>query len=133
MLHAVGGSTGAGVTVTTALPLIPPALAVTVAVPGATKNTMPLLSTRAIAGALDVHVNGTARVAPNASFATANTCTPSVLTLPVSVCGLTVTLDTTTGGGGGGGTGGVAAVVTLAVFDKLLHAAIPKTPTHATV
>src|SRR5207302_11343490 len=106
----------------------------TVAVPCDTKNTIPVESTRATLGTLEVQVIGTASVVPRASFAVANTCTPKVLSVPVSEIGLTVTLATTTGGGGGGGCGGVAAVVTLAVFERLgLHTAAPKMPTQATV
>ena len=69
-------ATGIGVTVTVAVPFLPPLAAVIVAVPAATPVTRPLADTVATAPALDAHITvRPVRGLPAESFGVAVSCT----------------------------------------------------------
>jgi hypothetical protein len=103
-----------GVTVIVAVPLLPPALAVIVAVPAATAVTTPLDETVATDAALELHVTvcpETGLPFPSTGVAV-SACVPP--TVSVAELGETFTLATV--GGGGAGT----VIVAVAVLPPLV-------------
>src|SRR5256885_9431479 len=123
-----GGGGGGGccaVTVTVAVPLFPPLVAVIVAVPAPTPVTSPAALTLATPAVLVAHVIvRPVTVRPNESFGVPVSCT----VLPaetLAVAGLTLTEAT--------GNAAVLAVVALATLDKAPNTAFaPNVPRNAT-
>src|SRR6266513_819494 len=109
----------ASVTVTAAVPLWPPLVAVTVAVPTTRPVTRPVAETVATAPLLVVHVTAPLVGRPFASLRMAVSCAV-VATCTLAAAGLTVTVATGAGGGQAETAGlHTAALPTLAYNPRL--------------